>query len=199
MPPLGQPEIRAIIDSFARAAAAARAIGFDAIEIHGAHGYILAQFLSPEINQRDDQYGGSLENRARLIREIIDGIRATCCPDFQVGLRLSPERFGMVLSEVMTLVGEVMAEGKIDYMDLSLWDTWKAPNEPVIPGKSLLAHFTDIPRHGVRLGAAGKIKSAAEARAALDQGCDFVMLGRAGIHPGVAGGRQAAARIIDGA
>ena len=174
-------EVEQLRADFVAAAKRAEIAGFDGVEVHGAHGYILAQFLSPEINQRDDQYGGSLENRARLIREIIDGIRATCCPDFQVGLRLSPERFGMVLSEVMTLVGEVMAEGKIDYMDLSLWDTWKAPNEPVIPGKSLLAHFTDIPRHGVRLGAAGKIKSAAEARAALDQGCDFVMLGRAGI------------------
>ena len=66
--------------------------------MHGAP-YILAQFLSAEVNHRDDGYGGRLENRARIVFEIIDGIRKACRSAFQVGLRLSPERFGLKLAE----------------------------------------------------------------------------------------------------
>ena len=70
--------------------------------MHGAP-YILAQFLSAEVNHPDDGYGGRLENRARIVFEIIDGIHKACRSDFQVGLRLSPERFGLKLAEGATL------------------------------------------------------------------------------------------------
>ena len=70
------------------------------MELHGAHGYLLCQFLSPTINRRDDSYGGSLENRARIVLEIIDGVRRHCRPDFVLGLRLSPERFDIRLGEM---------------------------------------------------------------------------------------------------
>ena len=88
-------EVEALRDDFIAAARRAQTAGFDGVEIHGAHGYILAQFLSAEINKRDDRYGGSLQNRARIVFEIIDGVRRDCRPDFQLGLRLSPERFGL--------------------------------------------------------------------------------------------------------
>ncbi len=188
---LSTQETEQLRDDFISAAKRAEMAGFDGVEVHGAHGYILAQYLSPEINQRTDQYGGSLENRARLIREIIDGIRAECRSDFQLGLRLSPERFGMKLAEIKTLVAEIMSEGKVDYVDMSLWDFQKEAEEEEFKGKPLLAHFTDIPRNGVRLGAAGKIQTAEAAQSALDQGCDFVMLGRAAILR-----HDAAARMI---
>jgi 2,4-dienoyl-CoA reductase-like NADH-dependent reductase (Old Yellow Enzyme family) len=71
------------------------------VEIRGAHGYVLAQFLSAEFNRRTDRYGGTLENRARLLFEIVAGIRAACGPQFQRGVRLSPERFGMRLAEMI--------------------------------------------------------------------------------------------------
>lgn len=174
-------EVLSLRDDFIAAARRAEMAGFDGVEIHGAHGYILAQFLSDEINQRDDLYGGSFENRSRLIVEIIEGIRTTCRPDFQLGLRLSPERFGMKLSEIVGFVGDLMAAGNLDYIDLSLWDYQKEPNEEEYQGKSLLAHFADLPRNGTRLGAAGKIRNGADIRAAIEQGCDFVMLGRAAI------------------
>ena len=71
-------EVEQLREDFIVAAERAEKAGFEGVEIHGAHGYILAQFLSGKINQRQDQYGGSLENRGRLIRDIIDGVRHRC-------------------------------------------------------------------------------------------------------------------------
>ena len=174
-------DVEALRDDFIRAALRADAAGCDGVQIHGAHGYILAQFFSPTINQRDDRYGGSFENRARLLLEVIDGIRRQCRPDFQIGLRLSPERFGMRLAEARELATIIMQAGQIDYLDMSLWDVTKEPHEEEFQGRSLLSYFTELPRGNVRLGAAGKIMDAATAANLIDAGCDFVTIGRAGI------------------
>ncbi|MEJ7935507.1 NADH:flavin oxidoreductase [Sphingobium sp. AN558] len=178
---LSLDEVEQLREDFIAAALRADKAGCDGVQIHGAHGYVLAQFLSPTINRRNDRYGGSIENRARLMLEVIDGIRARCRPDFQLGLRLSPERFGMQLAEVRELAGEIMQQGRIDYLDMSLWDVAKEPHEEAFHGRSLLSYFTDIPRHDVRLGVAGKIMDAATAINLIDEGCDFVTIGRAGI------------------
>jgi len=174
-------EVKQLVEDFVAAAVRAEKAGFDGVEIHGAHGYILCQFLSAEINRRTDAYGGSLENRARIIREIIDGVRARCRPDFNLGLRLSPERFGLSLAEIRDLAQQIMSEGKIDYLDMSLWDCFKEPAEEAFQGRSLFSYFTELDRGSVRLGAAGKITTAADARAIMEQGCDFVVIGRAAI------------------
>lgn len=78
-----------IIDAFGNAAFRAKKAGFDAVEIHGAHGYLLNQFLSPFSNQRTDKYGGSDENRARFVLEIIEAVRGRVGPDFPVIIRVS--------------------------------------------------------------------------------------------------------------
>jgi len=174
-------EVHQLRDDFIAAAVRADKAGFDGVEIHGAHGYVLCQFLSAETNRRTDAYGGSPENRARLILEIIDGVRASCRPDFNLGLRLSPERFGLSLMEIRDLAGRLFAEAKIDYLDMSLWDCFKDPAEEAHRGRTLMSYFTDLPRGDVRLGVAGKLMSAADARAMLDAGADFVLLGRAAI------------------
>lgn len=179
--PLDLVEVEQVREDFINAALRAEKAGCDGVQIHGAHGYILAQFLSPTINRRDDRYGGSFENRARLMLEVIDGIRRRCRPDFQVGLRLSPERFGMRLAEVRELAEEIMRQGKIDYLDMSLWDVSKEPYEEEYQGRNLLSYFVDLPRHNVRLGVAGKIMDAATAISLIEAGCDFVTIGRAGI------------------
>lgn len=178
---LNLDEVDQVREDFIAAALRADKAGCDGVQIHGAHGYILAQFLSPTINRREDRYGGSFENRARLMLDVIDGIRHRCRPNFQVGLRLSPERFGMRLAEVRELAGEIMRQGQIDYLDLSLWDASKQPHEEEYHGRDLLSYFTDLPRHKVRLGVAGKIMDAATATGLIDAGCDFVTIGRAGI------------------
>jgi 2,4-dienoyl-CoA reductase-like NADH-dependent reductase (Old Yellow Enzyme family) len=174
-------EVEALRDSFIAAARRAETAGFDGAEIHGAHGYILAQFLSAEINHRTDAYGGSLENRARIIMEIIEGIRANARPDFQLGLRLSPERFGLKLAEIRDVAAEILRQGRIDYLDMSLWDVAKQPNEPEHQGRTLMSYFTELPRGHVRLGAAGKVVTAEQALGVLDAGCDYVLIGRAAI------------------
>ncbi|HEV2532255.1 NADH:flavin oxidoreductase [Phenylobacterium sp.] len=178
---LSTAEVEQLVEDFVAAAYRAERAGFDGVEIHGAHGYVLAQFLSPEINLRDDRYGGSPENRARIIFEIISGVRTRCRPDFSLGLRISPERFGLKLMEIQALARQVLAEGEIDYLDLSLWDYAKEPVEEEHKGRTLMSYFTELPRGEVRLGCAGKVMSGADVRACLERGMDFVFLGRAAI------------------
>ena len=178
---ISHQEVLKLRDDFIAAAVRAERSGFDGVELHGAHGYMLAQFLSPTINQRDDEYGGSLENRCRLVREIIDGIRQQCAPDFVLGVRLSPERFDIRLSEMREFAQQLMSEGKIDFLDMSLWDSFKEPADEGFEGKTLLECFTELDRGDVLLGTAGKIRTPQDAQRCVDAGADFVMLGRAAI------------------
>lgn len=174
-------EIRASRDCFIAAAQRAERAGFDGVELHGAHGYLICSFLSPELNRRDDEYGGSPENRARFLFELIDGVRAATRPGFSLGVRLSPERWGLVVTEIRDVAQRLMREAKIDYLDMSLWDVFKAPADPAHQGRTLASFFTELDRGGVRLGAAGKIMSAADANAVLAMGFDFPVIGRGAI------------------
>ncbi len=172
-------EVEQLVQDFIAAARRAERAGFDGVELHGAHGYLLAQFLDADHNLRGDRYGGAFENRTRIFFEIIDGIRQVTGPGFQLGLRLSPERFGIRLAEARTLARQVMTGGQIDYLDMSLWDAFKPPQD--LPGKPLIEHFTELERGSTRLGVAGKILGAATAQACLDHGADFVLIGRGAI------------------
>lgn len=173
-------EVEAMVETFVDAAKRAEKAGFDGVELHGAHGYLLCAFLSPKTNRREDEWGGSPEKRARILRRIIDGVRQRCRPDFQLGVRLSPERWGMVIEEVVQLAANLMASGQIDYLDMSLWDAFKRPHQ-VESGPSLIEIFSAVPRNGTRLGVAGKIRTPQEAEKAVELGVDFLLLGRAGI------------------
>ena len=82
-------DIQAAVDGFATSAANAKAAGFDGIEIHGANGYLLNQFLSTYFNRREDEYGGALENRLRLVVEVVRAVREAVGENFTVGIRLS--------------------------------------------------------------------------------------------------------------
>jgi len=174
-------EVEQVRDDFIMAAVRSKQAGYDGVEIHGAHGYILCQFLSSQYNRRTDKYGGSLENRSRLIFEIVDGIRRTCGNKFLMGLRLSPERFGMQIDEVKVLCKHLIDQNKLDFLDLSLWDCFKVPENDTYKDKSLIEHFTEIDYDKTKLTVAGKLYSANEARRALDTGADFVTIGRAAI------------------
>ena len=174
-------EVEQVIEDFARAAQRAELAGFDGVELHGAHGYLLCQFLSTTLNRRQDDYGGSLENRARIFFSILEKIRARCRPDFIVGVRLSPERFGMKLLEVRRLAQWLIDSGHVDFLDLSLWDVAKEPEEPEHKGRTLLSWLMELDRKGVRIGVAGKIHDPAEAESVLAQGADFAIFGRVAI------------------
>ncbi len=174
-------EVQGVIADFIAAAVRAEKAGFDGVELHGAHGYLLCQFFSAEINQRIDAYGGSAENRVRILFEIIDGVRAACGEDFMLGVRLSPERFGLKLDDIVQLAQRLCSDGKIDFLDLSLWDVFKEPAEEDKQGRTLLSYFTELDRGEVRLGIAGKIHTPEDAQRAINSDVDWIMLGRAGI------------------
>jgi 2,4-dienoyl-CoA reductase-like NADH-dependent reductase (Old Yellow Enzyme family) len=178
---LSLAEVERLAEDFVAAAARAERAGFDGVEIHGAHGYVLAQFLSAGTNRRTDRYGGSLENRARLLCDVVAGIRARCRPGFILGVRLSPERFGMKLTEMRLVAQRLMSEGLIDLLDMSLWDVFKEPEEEEHRGRPLLSYFTDLDRGRVRLGAAGMILSGRDAVRCLEAGLDLLVVGRAAI------------------
>ncbi|MFK7916190.1 MAG: NADH:flavin oxidoreductase [Pseudomonadales bacterium] len=178
---LNHSEVEALRDDFIAAAVRAKAAGYDGVEVHGAHGYIVCQFLSSATNQRQDAYGGSQENRERLLMEIVSGIAQQCGPEFTIGVRLSPERFGIELNEALHTSTRLIDTGLIDFLDISLWDSFKEPVEEAHQGRSLLSYFAGLERKDVALTVAGKIHTADQVRAVLAEGIDFVTLGRAGI------------------
>ncbi len=178
---LSTAEVEQLTEDFIAAAVRAETAGFDGVELHGAHGYILCAFQSPLTNRREDRYGGSAEGRARIITDIIEGVRARTRPDFQLGIRLSPERFGLVFAEQLALAGQMLTSGELDYVDMSLWDCFKPPVEEAYAGRPLIDWFAELPRGATRLGAAGKLMRADDARRLIAAGADFAVLGRAAI------------------
>ncbi len=178
---LSLDEVKKLRDDFISAAQRVQKAGYDGIEIHGAHGYILCQFLSKAINNRVDEYGGSLENRSRIIFEIVDGIRKTCGEEFLLGVRLSPERFGMDLQEIKTISQQFVDQEKVDFLDISLWDCFKLPEEKAYQDKSLLEHVTSLDYKNVKLTVAGKISSGKDVHEILNSKVDFVTIGRSAI------------------
>jgi len=114
-------DIKNVIEGFAHAAEYLEKAGYDGIELHGAHGYLLAQFLSPSTNQRTDKYGGSLENRARLITEIGQEVRRRTSESFVLGIKLNSVEFqdkGFDTEEAATLCG-LLEDSTFDFVELS--------------------------------------------------------------------------------
>jgi 2,4-dienoyl-CoA reductase-like NADH-dependent reductase (Old Yellow Enzyme family) len=174
-------EVEQARDAFVAAAVRAEKAGFDGVELHGAHGYLINQFLAPASNRREDRYGGDLAGRNRFLFEIIDGVRAACGRDFQLGVRLSPEMFGLQTGEVIETARQLFAGGQVDFLDMSMWDAFKEAYDPAFQGRPLLSYFAELDRGKARLGAAGKITTPEQAAAVLAQGADIAIVGRAGI------------------
>lgn len=110
-PPLSPAEIREIADSYARASESARKVGFDAVEVHGAHGYLIDQFLWDALNLRDDEYGGDPVDRTRFAVEVVSAIRAAIGPDFPLILRISQwkqQDYAARLAETPELLGLIL-------------------------------------------------------------------------------------------
>lgn len=114
-------DIKRLIEKFAIATKAARTAGFDGVQIHAAHGYLMSQFLSPLTNQRDDKWGGPLENRARLLLEVIQAARAMAGPGFGVSLKLNSTDFqkgGFTNADSMAVIGMLNPLG-LDFVEIS--------------------------------------------------------------------------------
>lgn len=177
---LSTEETEALIADFVAAAVRCDRAGFDGVELHGAHDYMICEYLNPELNQRTDRYGGSLENRARLLMEIVAGIRRECRADFNLSVRLSPERFGMRTGEIRDVFVALVDAG-VDFVDMSLWDVFKEAADPDFAGRRLIDLFAELPRRTTRLAVAGKLYSALDAQRAIDAGADVAVLGRGAI------------------
>jgi len=184
VPPEAATEERllAVISEQATAAARVEAVGFAGVELHAAHGYLLGQALSTVCNTREDQWGGSLENRARLLRESVRAVRAATGPGFILGVRLSPEDMGQAkgldLDESLQ-VAAWLAEDGVDFIHISLWDCTK--NTAKRPDQHPIPLFRAAVGEQVALVAAGAIWTAEDVDRAFALGADAVAVGKAAI------------------
>ena len=151
---LEKEDIATVVRQFADGAARAKKAGFDAIEIHGGHGYLLSSFISPKTNSRTDEYGGPIENRLRLLREVIAAVRAAVGPDFPVWVKLDSaeigKKGGITLDDARTAAKMVEAEG-VDAITVSAYHE---------TGQGKLHSESNIPHiENAHLPAAAKIRS----------------------------------------
>ncbi|HHT01767.1 MAG TPA: FAD-dependent oxidoreductase [Firmicutes bacterium] len=120
---LTQEEIADIVQAFAQAARRAQMAGFDGVELHGTHGYLIAQFLSPHTNRRTDRYGGDLNGRLTFALEVIAAVRATVGNDFVVGMRLTADDMlggrGHTLDDTLVMAPKLAGAG-LDYLSISI-------------------------------------------------------------------------------
>jgi 2,4-dienoyl-CoA reductase-like NADH-dependent reductase (Old Yellow Enzyme family) len=178
---LSNDDVHGVVDAFVAAARRCQVAGFDGVEIHGAHDYLVCEFLSREVNQRTDEYGGSVENRARFLREIVAGVRAACGEQFNVSVRLSPELFGLTTSDIIETYDLLVDDGQLDFIDMSMWNVFTTPVDETLGERTLLEIFAERERRGTALAVAGKLYDATEMQRCLDAGADIVALGRAAI------------------
>ncbi len=174
-------DILRVVAQFRAAAERAVAAGFDGVELHGAHGYLLSQFLSRTQNTRDDAWGGPFENRARLLRTVLREVRAAV-PKAVVGVRISPEDFGQArgldLDESLELARWIADDGA-DFLHLSLWDTFRTTSKRV--DRHPIPLFREVLPSDVRIVVAGRIWTRDEGEKALALGADMVALGRSAV------------------
>ena len=114
-------DIHQVVASFGQAAQRAKAAEFDGVQIHAAHGYLLSQFLSPAFNQRSDPYGGTTENRSRIVMEVFESIRKAVGPDYPVLIKINSEDFikqGLPLTDFLQVAGR-LDEAGIDAVEVS--------------------------------------------------------------------------------
>ena len=177
-------EIEAMVQAFARAAWRAMKAGFAGVEIHGAHEYLVHEFLTPYANKRQDGYGGDLEHRARFALEVIKAVRTAAGPEAIISFRLSGNDHvagGMGPADAAA-TAKLLAPAGVDIISVTggVYETpsMVVPPTPMPPGTHVDAArqvkaVVDVPVAGV-----GRIRNAAEAEAALD-GLDMVAVGRA--------------------
>ncbi|WP_026918580.1 nitroreductase family deazaflavin-dependent oxidoreductase [Gordonia shandongensis] len=203
---LSDTEIEEIVERFATAAEIAERAGFDGVQIHGAHGYLVSQFLSPSANRRDDRWGGDIAGRARFLTAIIGAVRTRVSPDFGVGVKLNSadfQRGGFTEDESRAVVAMIAAE-PIDLIEIS-GGSYESPammGRPAVAESTRAreAYFLDYAASvrelagTVPLAVTGGFRSrSAMHDAVADGACDAVGIGRpTAIEP------RAPRRLVDG-
>lgn len=186
--PMTHNQIDTIVAAYAEAAVACERNGLHGVEVHCAHGYLISQFLSPAINQRDDEYGGSFANRSRFLLRILQAIRAATSPDFILGVRLAPDgATGSVgIEENKAIIALLEHQQLVDYFNLSLGSYYAFPkmiggmHEPVayeMPSSRQLSAVARLP-----VLVTGRIRTLEEAEEVLKSGeADLIGMTRATI------------------
>lgn len=180
------PDIETVVAAFAAAAVRAQRAGFDAVQIHAAHGYLLSQFLSPFFNKRTDEYGGDIQGRARLLREAVAAVRAAVGSAFPVMVKINTQDFtepGITVDDLCALAAMLEAAG-VAAIELSGGTRYSGNNVPVRRGRNQGVYYRDaaacckrVVRTPVML--VGGIRDLATAEALVDDGCaDFISMSR---------------------
>lgn len=186
---LEESEILEIIERFATAAALAKDYGFDGVQIHGAHGYLVSQFLSSRHNQRTDRWGGSLENRMRFVLEVYGAIRKRVGKTFPVGIKLNSADYmkgGFTDEESMKVV-TALSQAGVDLIEIS-GGTYESPSmvghnvkESTLKREAYFLEYAEKVRKLVStpLVVTGGFRSGKAMQSALDSGaCDMIGLAR---------------------
>ena len=169
-------------DDFAAAARRADEAGFDIIELHAAHGYLLASFISPLTNRREDDYGGSLEGRMRFPLEVVDAVRAAWPEEKPLSVRISATDWvdGGTTPEDAVEIARLLGAHGVDIVDVSAGQT--VPTQRPVYGRTFQTPFSDRVRHeaGIATMAVGNISSYGDANAILASGrADLAVMARA--------------------
>ena len=182
-------ELRQVIEEYVSVAQRLKRCGFGGVELHGAHGYLISQILSPWSNQRSDAYGGSLENRVRFVAEVCDAIRSTCGKDFVIGLKMPGDEGvegGIDPDEAARITAALVRHGTLDYFAYSQGNFTNSLENHVPDMHFRRAPFLDIHKKirpaagGKPVMAIGRIAMPAEAEAAIVEGAgDLVGMTRA--------------------
>ncbi len=176
-------EVEATVEAFGRAAKRCEEAGMDGVELHGAHGYLIAQFLTRHCNRRTDAWGLA-EDPIAFLRAIVHRVREVTSPDFLVGVRLSPKmpQLDFAFQDGMRVLDAVV-DLDLDFIHVSCWDIHETAehNGVTLPMTRHYAHAID---QRVPLITTGGVWSADDAHLALEMGADLVGVGRVGIaHP----------------
>jgi 2,4-dienoyl-CoA reductase-like NADH-dependent reductase (Old Yellow Enzyme family) len=186
---MSHSDIEKIVTAFAQAANRAKTAGFDGVQIHSAHGYLLSQFLSPMFNQRGDEYGGEIQNRARALIAVLTNIRETVGNDYPILVKMNCQDFvenGLVLEDAV-MVGQMLAENGIDAIELSggiLTSRKLSPSRMGIKSEDKEAYFQNDARAfkekiDVPLIVVGGMRSLAVAERLVNDGvADYISMSR---------------------
>ena len=181
---MSEEEIYSMIDSFTQAAVRCEKAGFHGVELHGAHSYLICQFLGSITNRREDGWGGNVFSRSRFLREIIESVRKVTNPNFLIAVRISPiiEKAGIYLDDSLELA-TILCGLEIDMLHISCWDVFQ-PVEGEESGPSLTKRFSDVVPKNIPLISTGAVWTSQDAQWLMDEGADIIGVARVGIgHP----------------
>jgi 2,4-dienoyl-CoA reductase-like NADH-dependent reductase (Old Yellow Enzyme family) len=178
---LSDSEIHELAASFGEAAERCEKAGFDGIEVHGAHGYLICQFLGTRTNRREDRWGGDLRGRSLFLREVLREVRSRTSECFLVCVRISPEHdVGVTMSESLEL-SSMMVDWGVDMIHISCWDAFTGAHGDPDDSRTITRRFREELGEGVPLISTGSVWNGSDAQFVMDEGADLVGVARVAI------------------